>query len=76
MATIALLPNVVEQFKSRFPKVKLRVIEGMFSALQTRIIDGALDFYVGPILERPLPRGLAVEKLFDTELLTITFILS
>jgi LysR family transcriptional regulator, regulator of abg operon len=67
-ATIALLPDMIEEFKSRFPKVRLKVVEGLFPELKKPITDGTLDFYVGPVLERPLPRELAAEILLNNEL--------
>jgi LysR family transcriptional regulator of abg operon len=71
VATIVLLPNMIAKFKSRFPKVQLKVIEGLFPDLRQRISDGTLDFYVGPIMDHPLPRELVAESLFTNELVIL-----
>jgi LysR family transcriptional regulator, regulator of abg operon len=71
VATIALFPNLLEKFKGRFPDVRLTVMEGLFPDLRSRIIDGTLDFYVGPITERPIPRELAVETLLNGNLVIL-----
>jgi LysR family transcriptional regulator, regulator of abg operon len=71
VATIVLLPNMIGQFKSRFPKVQLKVVEGLFPDLRQRIVDGTLDFYVGPMMDHTLPRELVVESLFANELVIL-----
>jgi LysR family transcriptional regulator, regulator of abg operon len=68
---IALLPSIVKQFASRFPAVQLKIVEGLFPELRSRVIDGTLDFYVGPIMERPLPRELTVEHLVGGEIVIL-----
>jgi LysR family transcriptional regulator of abg operon len=71
VAAIALLPTVVEQFKRRFPDVYLKVVEGLFPDLRVPITDGTLDFYVGPIVDRPVPRALTTENLLGGELVIL-----
>jgi LysR family transcriptional regulator, regulator of abg operon len=72
VAAVALLPTAIERFKSRFPKVQLKVVEGLFPALKRRILDGTLDIYIGPIIERQLPRELVVENLLNNELVILS----
>ena len=71
VATITLLPHVLTQFRSKFPGVRLKVIEGLFPELRQRIVDGTIDFYVGPIAEQPQPRELGVEILLHNELIVL-----
>jgi LysR family transcriptional regulator, regulator of abg operon len=72
VATIILLPSMVEQFRLRYPNVQLEVVEGMYPELKPRILEGTVDFYVGPIMDRPVPRDLAVEDLFSNELVILS----
>ena len=62
---IALLPRVMEPFRRRYPEVKLQVSEGPFPSLEARLQDGAVDFYVGPMIEEEQHVDLVVERLFE-----------
>jgi LysR family transcriptional regulator of abg operon len=64
---IALLPGALGPFKKRFPKVRLKVVEGLFPELRKHLLDATLDFYVGPVIDRPVPREFAVETLLENE---------
>jgi LysR family transcriptional regulator, regulator of abg operon len=64
---IALLPRAIEPFRSRYPNVQLRVIEGPYATVETGLRDGGIDFYVGPPPERSLPADLRQEPLFDNK---------
>ena len=62
---LALLPRVMAPFERRYPDVRLRIVEGLFPAIERDLQDGAIDFYVGPLAGKDHPRELAVERLFD-----------
>ena len=47
-AHLALLPNALRPFQSRYPSVRLNVIEGFYPTLEFGLRDGSVDFYVGP----------------------------
>jgi LysR family transcriptional regulator of abg operon len=64
---IALLPGAPGPFKKRFPKVRLKVVEGLVPELRKHFLDATLDFYVGPVIDRPVPREFAVETLLENE---------
>jgi len=64
---IALLPGVLAPFKKRFPKVRLKVVEGLFPELRKQLLDATLDFYVGPVIGRPVLRECTVATLFENE---------
>jgi LysR family transcriptional regulator, regulator of abg operon len=66
-----LLPYTLEQFQSRFPQVHLRVIEGLFPELSTSILDGTLDFFVGPVVEPALSRELTAERLLKNDVVIL-----
>jgi LysR family transcriptional regulator of abg operon len=62
---IALLPSAINPFRSRYPKVQLQIIEGLYPTVEAGLRDGSIDFYVGPPPERALPQDLLQDKLFD-----------
>jgi LysR family transcriptional regulator of abg operon len=66
-STIVLLPDSLAPFRRKFPDVRLKIVEGLFPGLRRQITDGDLDFYVGPVIEHPIPREFAVEALFENE---------
>jgi LysR family transcriptional regulator, regulator of abg operon len=43
----------------------LSISDGLFPAIETRLKDGELDFYVGPLPELAPAKEFIVEKLFD-----------
>lgn len=61
---LALLPSALRAFRSRFPSVDLDVIDAVFPNVEASLLEGRVDFYVGPTPVW-LPRGLQAEKLFD-----------
>jgi LysR family transcriptional regulator, regulator of abg operon len=64
-AHLALLPRSLQRFRNRYPDVRLRIIEGFFPTLESGLLDGSIDFYMGPRPEASVPEGLVIEKLFD-----------
>ena len=62
---MALLPRVIAPFRRSFPDVYLTLTEGAFQTAETGLLEGAIDFYVGPLPEHPPSGELKVEKLFD-----------
>ncbi len=65
VAHLALLPMALPLFQKRYPGVRLRILEGAFPAMASRVRDGSIDFYIGPTPEADLAREFVVEKLFD-----------
>lgn len=61
---LALLPRVLARFTARYPGVRLRIVEGLFPALENEVRLGTIDFYIGPIGEEANPAHLGVEPLF------------
>lgn len=61
---IALLPQAINPFRSRYPRIQLQIIEGLYPTVEAGLRDGSIDFYVGPP-ERALPQDLLQDKLFD-----------
>lgn len=61
---LALLPNALRAFRSRFPNVDLQVIDAVYPNVENALVEGRADCYVGPTPGR-LPPELHGEKLFD-----------
>lgn len=62
---MALLPAALRPFRTRYPNVRMRIVEGVYPAVETGLKDGSIDFYVGPSPGRSLAPELAEDKLFD-----------
>lgn len=65
-AMIALLPSAARTFRQSHPDARLRVVEGVYPTVESRLLDGQLDFFVGPRPER-LPKVLRQELFFKNE---------
>ena len=65
IAHLAIMPKVLRPFKTRYPDVELRLIEGLYPTVEASLRDGTIDFYVGPPPERTLSPDLTAEKLFE-----------
>lgn len=66
-ACMALMPQVYNAFRKRFPGVRLQIVEGFFRTLGQRLEDGSLDFLVGPRPDRPAGKPFHIELLFENE---------
>ena len=64
VAHMALLPYALHAFRQRFPDVKINIVDGVLPRVERELIDGTMDFYVGPATA-DLPGELGAEKLFD-----------
>lgn len=65
VAHLVLLPMALPLFQQRYPHVRLRVIEGSFPAVEARLRDGSVDFFIGPAPDAHPSREFVLEKLFD-----------
>lgn len=64
-AHVALLPQVLSSFQEMFPDVRLKIIECLFPRVESDILNGSTDFYVGPLAGSDLSSEFTMEKLFD-----------
>jgi LysR family transcriptional regulator, regulator of abg operon len=62
---VALLGRVLVPFQQRFPGIHLRVIEGLFPAVEADVRQGLIDAYIGPMVDTLKLAELSVERLFD-----------
>ena len=64
-AHVAILPKIFAPFRRRYPNVRLKIIEGLFPALEAAIREGEIDAYVGPVPNDLRSRGLVTDVLFE-----------
>ena len=70
-ASISVLPRAIFAFRSAHPDALLRISEGLFQPVETDILDGRVDFYVGALSTPVSNPRLAVEHLFDNQRVVI-----
>ncbi len=61
--SILIVPKAVARFRQQHPGVELDLIGGMPSLLLPRLIDGSLDFIVGPRSTEPIPDSVETTPL-------------
>lgn len=64
MPHVGMLPQALPAFRRRYPRVKLRFIEGLFPDLERGLRAGTIDFYLGAAPHTAPAPGLVVETLF------------
>jgi DNA-binding transcriptional LysR family regulator len=64
VAHIALLPNALRPFRTRYPDVKIHIIDAVYPSIEPDLKDSRLDLYIGPVPPDTAPE-LVTEKLFD-----------
>jgi len=64
MPHMGLLPKALPAFRRQFPNVRLQLIEGLFPALESRLREGSIDFYMGASPQFPSAPGLSMRRLF------------
>ncbi len=64
-AGLALFSTVLPAFQRRFPHALLKVTESLFRPVEADIMSGEIDFFVGPLYDKPSITSLQVEQLFD-----------
>ncbi len=70
-SSLALLPRIVADFRRRYPDALLKISESFFHAAEPEILDGRIDFYVGPLDIAASASKFAVEKLYDNSRLVV-----
>jgi LysR family transcriptional regulator, regulator of abg operon len=64
---ISMLPQALRPFRKRYPKIWIRIIEAVYPMVEAGLLDGSIDFYVGPLHRQSLAPGLSETRLFDNE---------
>jgi LysR family transcriptional regulator of abg operon len=66
-SVIAILPAALPSFHKRYPDALLKINEALFQAVEQEVLDGRIDFYVGPYDRSNPSSQLSVEQLFDNQ---------
>lgn len=64
-SVLVILPATLPGFRSRYPDALLRISENLFEAVEKEILQGSIDFYVGPFGTSNVSSQFAIERLFD-----------
>lgn len=65
MPHVGMLPSALPAFRKKFPKITLKIIEGLYPAIEAGLRDGTIDFYVGASPQTSPAPGLVTEVLFE-----------
>ena len=65
MPHLGMLPGALRHFRQRFPGVVLKVIEGLYPAIEPGLRNGTIDFYVGAVSQADPAPGLVSEVLLQ-----------
>jgi len=64
---LVLLGEIIPAFQRRYPKVRLRIIEGFLPTLEADLLLGDVDLYFGPVSAEYKLADLQVTILFNNE---------
>jgi DNA-binding transcriptional LysR family regulator len=65
MPHLGMLPGALGPFRQRYPGVTLKIIEGLYPAIEPGLRNGTIDFYLGAASQADPAPGLISETLFD-----------
>jgi DNA-binding transcriptional LysR family regulator len=64
-SAMVIMPAVLQDFRKRFPDSVLKMSETLFQPIEPELLDGTVDFYVGPLDPDYSSPQLSVEWLFE-----------
>lgn len=70
-SSMALMPRAVTLFRERYPDAVLKISESLFQPIEAEVIDGTIDFYVGPLDENYVSAHLNIERLFNNQRIVV-----
>jgi LysR family transcriptional regulator of abg operon len=65
MPHLGMLPGALSPFRQRYPGVTLKIIEGLYPAIEPGLRNGTIDFYMGAASQAAPAAGLIAETLFE-----------
>lgn len=65
MPHMGMLPEALPVFRRRYPFVRLKIIEGLYPAMEAGLQDGSIDFYLGASPRGEPSGGLVSETLLQ-----------
>ncbi len=70
-ALIAMVPAMIGRFHAKYPNIRITLVEGSLPMLETRLRDGLIDLYYGPVATGFVDPALTIETLFENERIII-----
>jgi len=64
-STIALMPSAMTAFRKRYPQAMLKVTESLYPGIENQLLEGTIDFYVGPFDPNLTSASVRSDKLFE-----------
>lgn len=46
---LGLFAEVLREFRARYPDTHLEIIDGVYPLVEASLLDGTVDFYIGPV---------------------------
>lgn len=65
MPHVYMLPRALPAFRQRYPNTRVQLIEALLPAVESRLRDGSIDFYIGAVTRDPPGAGLTTQVLFE-----------
>ena len=60
---MSLMPPAIAAFNKRHPKASIKVTQSLFLPVESKLADGLIDFWIGPIQEAGVSQRFSVERL-------------
>lgn len=70
-ALIAMVPTIMSRFHTKYPNIRIKLIEGSLPMLEGQIRDGLVDLYYGPVPTGFVDPALVIDQLFENERIII-----
>lgn len=67
MPHVGMLPGALLDFRRRWPRVRIEILEGPLPDIEQGLRDGRIDFYIGIAPQDMLAPGLMVQHLFTNQ---------
>ena len=64
--SMALMRFAFPTFRKLYPSGRIRAIESLYEPIEADILSGDVDFYVGPLYEKPRNPSLTAAKLYES----------
>lgn len=68
--SMSLMPRAIAEFRRRYPDAVLKISESFFAPIEREVLNGRIDFYVGPF-DGTSAQALLVEQLFKNRRIVV-----
>ncbi|WP_134726002.1 LysR substrate-binding domain-containing protein [Paracoccus luteus] len=71
IATFALMPQAVRAFRNAHPRAVLKFVESFYQPIEVQLLNGEIDFFVGPFADPGRGSRVTSETLFQNRRIVI-----